>query len=509
LYFGSNAGSGSVITTVSGAISGAGSSLTWGTTPTAVSLLTSVVKDNNFLTLALSSTSNSYTGATVLGSTANVNGGVNGGIGVGTLLLGASEVIPNGSHIVFNGGSLNTGGNTENVGSLSLLQDGGTLSLGSGGHVLSFTGLGTLDYKTLTISGWQGTAGSSGTAGVLRVGSSSFFTRVQSDQFKFTYNSGTYSSKQLSDGELVPDVNTVSNRSNIRITTGTTTNGSWSPALGNYNTTYTFTPNQNNATISVADLVAILKDYYSNAIINTTYTGATQSGQVDFATALTTWNQNGSGYNRTLTVNGGGDVNISNAISFGYPGAYGGAMPANALSITTAGNINVTAPISTLGGLLYSYNSPQPDGGAVTLNSTAGSVSVSQQITTSGAVSSGGAAYGGAAGAISITGAGGVSISAPLVAVGKTGSYGDITISDGNATVTSAGVNNGVSSVITGKNFDQIHHLHPFRSIVDECFQILGFEQLTATADYSTEDFDAIKSILHCIFVKPIKYIST
>jgi autotransporter-associated beta strand protein len=128
-------------------------------------------------------------------------------------------------------------------------------------------------------------------------------------------------------------------------------------------------------------------------------------------------------------------------------------MPANALSITTAGNINVTATISTLGGLLYNYNSTQPDGGAVTLNATAGRVSVSQQITTSGAVSSGSAASGGSAGAISITGAGGVSISAPLVAVGKTGSNGDITISDGNATVTSAGVNDGVSSVITGKNF--------------------------------------------------------
>ena len=89
----------------------------------------------------------------------------------------------------------------------------------------------------------------------------------------------------------------------------------------------------------------------------------------------------------------------------------------------------------------------------MTLNATAGRVSVSQQITTSGAVSSGSAASGGSAGAISITGAGGVSISAPLVAVGKTGSNGDITISDGNATVTSAGVNDGVSSVITGRNF--------------------------------------------------------
>lgn len=56
--------------------------------------------------------------------------------------------------------------------------------------------------------------------------------------------------------------------------------------------------------------------------------------------------------------------------------------------------------------------------------------------------------------------------------------------------------------VITGKNFDQIHHLHPFRNIVDECFQILGLEQLTATADYSTEDFDAIKSMMNVLHEK-------
>lgn len=48
LYFGSNAGSGSVTVTVSGSISGSGGSLTWGTSPTSVPLLTSVVKDNSF-----------------------------------------------------------------------------------------------------------------------------------------------------------------------------------------------------------------------------------------------------------------------------------------------------------------------------------------------------------------------------------------------------------------------------------------------------------------------------
>ena len=353
---------------------------------TSVPLLTSVVKDNSFLTLVLSSTLNDYSGATVLGSTGNANGGS----GAGTLLLGGSEVIANSSNIVFNGGSLNTGGYSETVDTLSLLQDGGTLTLGNSVHELRFSTIGTFDYKTLTISGWQGTAGSSGSGGDIFVGSSLFFTRAQLDQVKFSYNSGTYSAIQLSSGELVPDVNTVSNRANVRITSTSTTScpSCWSPTLasGTVNTMYTFTPNANNATISVSDIVTMMQTRYSNVTINTTYTGGTQVGQVDFATALTAYNA-GSGA-KTLTVSGGGDVNISNAISFGYPGQYAGANTAHSLSVTTAGNINVTATIGTLGALTYAYNSTQPDGGNVTLNSTAGSVKVTSQITTSGAIES-------------------------------------------------------------------------------------------------------------------------
>ena len=454
LYFGSSAGSGSVTTTVSGVISGGGGSLTWGTSPTQVALNTSVVKDNNFLTLVLSSTSNSYTGATVLGSM-NIP---NGGSGGGALLLGASEVINNSSHIVFNGGSLNTGGNSETVGLMSLLQDGGTLTLGSSVHNLNFSGIGTFDYKTLTISGWQGTAGSTGTGGNVYVGSSLFFTRAQLDQIKFSYNSGTFSSIQLSSGELVPDVNTVSNRSNIRITTGATTNGSWSPAYnGTNNTTYTFTPSSNNATINVTEIVTLLRDRYSNVTINTSFTGATQVGQVDFATALTTTN-NGNG-NRTLTVNGGGDVNVSNAITLGFTDNRSGwsGNPAHTFVVNTAGNINVSAVVSAKGAIDVNYSSNNlPDGGSVTLNSTAGVVRVTSQINTSGSLhtlnTNLSSLTGGLSGAISITGVGGVSVSAPLVALGRTN--GAVTISTGNAVVTSGGgVNDGVSGVISGLNF--------------------------------------------------------
>ena len=448
LYFGSSASSGTQTTTVSGVISGTGGLLTWGNIPTRVPLATSLVKDGAYLNLVLSAT-NSYTGATVLGSAVNPNGGSGGGV----LVLGASEVITNTSHVVFNGGSLNTAGNTETIGQLSLLQDGGSLQVLGSVHQLSFSGIGTFDYKTLTINGWQGIAGSSGTAGNVYVGSSLVFTRLQLDQLKFAYASGIYSSKQLSSGELVPDVNTVTARSNIRITTGAVSNGTWSPALGTPNTTYTFTPNANNATINVNDIALILKDYYSYAVINTSCASCTQVGQVDLTSSLTTYINIGWSYNRSLTVNAGGDVNISAGITLGYPTATSTDYDYLYFYVNTAGNITVSAPINTKAAD-YNNNMVYPSGGgAVSLISTAGYVKVSSPITTSGSLAVSYPNYGGVAGAITINGATGVSVSAPLTAVGRTGNSGDISINDGNVLVSSSGTNDGVSGVVIGRNF--------------------------------------------------------
>ena len=175
-------------TIMNGVLSGGGGSITWGTSPTQVAASTSFVKDGggtvDFVGL------NTYTGATVLDD--------------GVLELGANNVIGNSSNVYFIGGRLSTMGYSDNVGTLSLLSDGSTLTLGSGVHSLSFSGLGTLDYKTLTVIGWEGTAESSGTAGMLKVGSSLSLTRAQLDQIKFTYSSATYNTVQLSSGELVP-----------------------------------------------------------------------------------------------------------------------------------------------------------------------------------------------------------------------------------------------------------------------------------------------------------------
>ncbi len=50
--------------------------------------------------------------------------------------------------------------------------------------------------------------------------------------------------------------------------------------------------------------------------------------------------------------------------------------------------------------------------------------------------------------------------------------------------------------VITGKEFDNIHHLYSFRNIVNECFYMLNLDQRSQVKDYNEEDFYNIKNIL-------------
>ena len=251
-------------------------------------------------------------------------------------------MISNSSNVIFDGGRLNTGGYSESVGSLSVLAESSSVTLGSGSHVLSFSGLGTLDYKTLTINGWSGTAGSAGSDGVFRVGNSLSFTRAQLDQFKFSYNSATYSSVQLSDGELVPGVPGVTGFVNVRITNSGTTNGSWTNVSG----TYTFVPSANNATTNITDIYAHLYNNASNVTINTSLASGTQVGQVDINNAVT--GDLNSNANRTLTINANGDLNVSQSITLASSNSSNMYYSTHSLVLnSTTGSINILAPIST------------------------------------------------------------------------------------------------------------------------------------------------------------------
>ena len=136
---------------------------------------------------------NTYTGTTV----------ISGGI----LRLGAADRISNSSNMQLNGGTFSTGATTgynETIGTLNLNANS-TIALGSGSHTITFSNSSAVSWagSTLTITGWTGTAGSTGTAGKIFFGASTgTLTAGQLAKISFTGYTGT--PVLLSSGELVP-----------------------------------------------------------------------------------------------------------------------------------------------------------------------------------------------------------------------------------------------------------------------------------------------------------------
>jgi len=178
--------------------------------------------------LVFSDGTNSYTGTTTINS--------------GELRLNPSADIAPNTQIVLNGGKLST---TE-IGASRTITDASTLrlaasstiDLGSNVHSLRFAnsaGVAWTAATTLTIFGWQGTGGASGTAGkIFFDASSGALTAGQLAQISFDQHPGT--PMLLSTGELVPPPTTP-----ILAITGTTDNGTWCVGTAGTPVTYTIT----------------------------------------------------------------------------------------------------------------------------------------------------------------------------------------------------------------------------------------------------------------------------
>ena len=174
---------------------------------------------------------NTYTGSTTITG--------------GTLIIGAVGVIADASPVNLNGGSLSTGataGFSETVGTLALT-DNSTIALGTGVHSLTFADSHSISWtsgKTITITGWTGTAAASGTAGKVFVGIDA--TGLSVDQLAQISFAGYTGAMILSTGEVVPASGnavapptliastgqTVDNPVNITFTDG---DGSWRTAI--------------------------------------------------------------------------------------------------------------------------------------------------------------------------------------------------------------------------------------------------------------------------------------
>jgi autotransporter-associated beta strand protein len=382
----------------------------------------------------------------------------------GTLLLGNSNVLSSSSNVLFSGGKLSSDGKNVSMGTLSV-SSVSELLLGSGSHEVRFSGGGTFGFTRLLVKGWQGVyggSGSGGTDGRVYVGSSGgVLSREQLDQIQFmgSDNVTMYYALQLSSGEVVPGLSTVSSptgNSNVQVTSSVTIGGSWSALT---NGTYTFTPSADNANINVGDITNRLRGTggvgtAGSVKIVTTNVSGTQVGNVNFMVSVNA--QNGTTSRYTLQVVAGGDIVVGSSLSLG-----GSTWSVNNygynVDFSAVGNIMVNSSIESVGLVTYTGSTVYSSGGDITL-SAGGYTKVGSSINVNGG-SNTHLGYGSSSsgGSVSISGVGGVTIAAGITALGSGGMNGAITVSSGNVVATSgggSGVNDGqVSGVLQGGSF--------------------------------------------------------
>ncbi len=126
----------------------------------------------------------------------------------GALTLATVNALPNSRNIVFSGGELQTYGQNKSFGTLGLTANS-TLRLDSTNHTLTFSNKGSMGAYMLTVEGWEGTygsTGSSGTDGKLKINTTLNSTDLAKIRFYNSSDGKYYEALQLSSREIVPGV---------------------------------------------------------------------------------------------------------------------------------------------------------------------------------------------------------------------------------------------------------------------------------------------------------------
>ncbi|OYU83618.1 MAG: hypothetical protein CFE24_10550 [Flavobacterium sp. BFFFF2] len=230
------------------------------------------------------STSNNYTGATQ--------------ISAGTLQLGASQVIPNTSAIVLNGGTLSSGLSTgfSETGSTLQLTANSTIALGTGNHTLQFAASNSTTWtssRILTITGWNGSC-----EGRIYIGTDSTgLTSTQLSQITFQgYSAGA---QITSSGEIIPvNLGTMSSNQivckNSGISDITISNYSGSVSKWQMASNATFTTGvtdiaNTSASLTSAQIGTLTATRYFRAVLITGSCGTTYSNVVSVTINATTY----------------------------------------------------------------------------------------------------------------------------------------------------------------------------------------------------------------------------
>ena len=271
--------------------------------------------------LTLSNPSNSYSGTT--------------SINTGELRLNPSSTPATfASQILLNGGTLGTTSITASTvitsSSTLNLSNNSTIALGSTVHSLKFAASNAVSWtaaKTITITGWTGTAGSSGTAGKIFVGTSA--TGLTSTQLaQITFSGFTNGTTILSTGEVVPSL------AATPTITGTATATAFTTIYGTASTpAQTFPVTGSNLTADITATAPTGFEVSSNGTnygSTATFTQASGSASGTLSVRLAANAAVTGSYNSltiSLTSTGATTVNITTASS-------GNAVSTKALTIT-------------------------------------------------------------------------------------------------------------------------------------------------------------------------------
>jgi len=303
---------------------------------------------------------NTYTGSTTVTS--------------GILRLGAANRIASASPIVLSGGTFSSGataGFTDNLGTLNLTASS-TIALGTGSHKLTFANSSALTWDagaTLTITGWAGNAGQSGTGGKIIVGSGGL-TSAQLAKISFTGYSGT---PIIVSGEVVPPAPV------LAVTAGSLDHGSSCVGTAASTVTYTLSNTGGNA-----NGIQVLSDNPEFVVSNvTTSVGANSS-----ATYQVTFTPSASG-SRTATITITTTTPNSNGPITSQLTGTGNSLPAASVSGTTTVCKASASPSVVFTGANgtppYIFTYQINGGGSFTETSIGNTASVSVPTNTSGA----------------------------------------------------------------------------------------------------------------------------
>ena len=147
-------------------------------------------------------------GTLVLAASNTFTGGMT--ITAGTVQYGSADALANTVPVTLEGGTFSTGASTgfSDAAGVLALTGNATIALGTGDHTLSFSGSSSVPWTSgalLTVTGWSGTPGQSGSEGKIAFGSSAGLTADQLEQIRFLVGGIYYPAIILASGEVVPN----------------------------------------------------------------------------------------------------------------------------------------------------------------------------------------------------------------------------------------------------------------------------------------------------------------